>query len=150
MGRRPRRDAGRRPDPGALIVVDTSAWVELVRATGSGVHLRLVRAVEEREPLAVTEVVIAELLAGARSARDERRLRDQLVSLVVLPLRGLAAFEAAAALARACRANGERARGITHRLVAVPAIEAGAPVLHRDRDFDVLARHTPLEVVAVA
>ena len=35
----------------------------------------------------------------------------------------------------------------TVSLVAVPAILAGAPVLHADRDFDVLARHTPLEVV---
>jgi predicted nucleic acid-binding protein len=56
----------------------------------------------------------------------------------------------AAALARQCRWAGAALRhGILDCLIAVPAIEAGAAVLHRDRDFDVLARHTPLEVVAL-
>jgi hypothetical protein len=32
-------------------------------------------------------------------------------------------------------------------LIAAPAITAGVPVLSQDRDFDVLARHTPLQVV---
>ena len=62
-------------------------------------------------PLAVTEVVIAELLAGARTASDERRLRELLASLVVLRVPGLAAYEAAAALARACRAGGYASAG---------------------------------------
>jgi predicted nucleic acid-binding protein len=48
-----------------------------------------------------------------------------------------------------CRAGGETVRKMTDCLVAVPAIEAGARVLHADADFDKLARHTPLEVVAL-
>ena len=63
------------------------------------------------------------------------------------PLNGLDGFEQAAALYRACRWAGETIRSVTDCLVAVPAIEAGAPVLHSDRDFAALARHTPLQVV---
>jgi predicted nucleic acid-binding protein len=33
--------------------------------------------------------------------------------------------------------------------VAAVAVRHDVPVLHRDRDFDVLARHTPLRVVPV-
>jgi predicted nucleic acid-binding protein len=129
-----------------LIVVDTSAWVELIRATGSTVHQRLESAIVAREPLAVTELVVAELLAGARTPKHRSQVRNMALSLPVLRLRGLAAYEAAAALYRACRDRGETLRGITDCLVAVPAIEARAPVLHLDRDFEILARHTPLEV----
>jgi predicted nucleic acid-binding protein len=130
-----------------VIVVDTSAWVELLRATGSPVHHRLRDALREREELCMTEVVLAEILAGARDARQTEELRSTLLGFHLLPLNGLDAFERAAALYRACRSAGETLRGITDCLVAVPAIEAGAPVLHADRDFLKLARHTPLEVV---
>lgn len=131
-----------------MIVVDTSAWVELVRGTGSPVQRRLHAAIADREELAVTEVVVSEVLAGASSARDLRELRRMLLAFPVLPLRGLAGFERAAQLARDCRRAGEGLRrGIVDCLVAVPAIELGLPVLHSDRDFDVLARHTDLKLV---
>jgi predicted nucleic acid-binding protein len=132
-----------------VIVVDTSAWLELLRATGSPVHRRLQRALRESEEVGVTEVVVAERLAGARDERRAEELRSTLLGFTLLPLDGLDAFERAAALFRACRAAGETLRGISDCLVAVPAITAGAPVLHADRDFGKLARHSPLEVVSL-
>lgn len=130
-----------------MIVVDTSAWVELLRATGSPAHRRLHHALRDNEELGVTEIVLAEVLAGARDERRAEELRSTLLGFTLLPLDGLDAFERAAALYRGCRAAGEALRGIADCLVAVPAIAAGAPVLHADRDFGKLARHSPLEVV---
>ena len=132
-----------------MIVVDTSAWIELLRATGSPVHHRLRTALRDREDVCVTEIVVAEILAGTHGAHQTEELRSTLLGFTLLPLRGLDSFERAAALYRSCRAAGETLRSITDCLVAVPAIEAGAPVLHADRDFAALARHTPLELVSV-
>lgn len=132
-----------------MIVVDTSAWVELLRGTGSPVHRRLGAALRAREDVCVTEVVVAEILAGARNERQADELRNTLLGFTLLPLKGLEGFERAAALYRSCRAAGETLRSIADCLVAAPAIEAGIPVLHADRDFATLARHTPLEVVMV-
>ncbi len=132
-----------------MIVVDTSAWVELLRGTGSPVHRRLRDALREREDICVTEVVVAEVLAGARDARQTEELRSTLVGFTLLPLKGLDSFERAAALYRACRSAGETLRSIADCLIAVPAIDAGVPVLHADRDFTTLAHHTPLEIVSV-
>lgn len=132
-----------------MIVVDTSAWIELFRATGSPVHHRLRRALQEQEDVGITEIVVAEVLAGAGSAAHAEELRGVLLGFTLLPLRGLDAFERAAVLYRTCRAAGETLRNIADCLVAVPAIEAGVPVLHADRDFATLARHTRLEVVRV-
>jgi predicted nucleic acid-binding protein len=64
----------------------------------------------------------------------------------MLPLSGLRDFEHAAALYRSCRTAGETVRKLSDCLVAVPTIRAGATLLHADRDFDVLARHTPLRL----
>jgi predicted nucleic acid-binding protein len=130
-----------------VIVVDTSAWIELDRATRSPVYGRLRAALDHGEEIAVTEVVVAEVLSWARDEHGLTGWRELLLGFPLLRLDGLLDFEAAAALRRACRRGGETIRSIADCLVAVPAIAAGAPVLHADRDFDVLARHTPLEVV---
>jgi predicted nucleic acid-binding protein len=128
-----------------VIVVDTSAWIEWLRATESDVHLHLRELIRRRAALAVTEVVVAEVLAGVPRTRDATT-RAHLLSLRLLRLRGLPDFEAAASLYRACRDAGEAVRHISDCLVAIPAIRARATLLHADRDFEKLARHTPLEV----
>ena len=130
-----------------MIVADTSAWAEFFQRSGTEVDHAVRRALEEPHGLAVTEVVVMELLAGARSTRHLVDLRSFLVNFRVLRLDGLAGYEEAARLFRLCRRGGETVRNLTDCLVAVPAIAAGAAVLHADRDFDILARHTPLEVV---
>lgn len=130
-----------------MIVADTSAWAEFFRRSGTRVDHALRNALEEPHELATTEVVIMELLAGARSPRHLADLRAFLVNFRLLRLDGLDGYEEAARLFRQCRRGGETVRKMTDCLVAAPAIAAGAAVLHADRDFDILARHTPLEVV---
>ncbi len=129
-----------------MIVVDTSVWVELLRKTGSAVHLLLRRLIDEAADLAVTEVVVMEVLAGARSRRHAAELRARLLAFPMLTLNGLDGFDSAADLYRACRDGGETVREITDCLVAVPTIAAGATLLQADRDFEILARHTPLQL----
>jgi len=85
-----------------VILVDTSAWIELLRATGHPAHLTLRHHLQRRSPIATTEPVIMELLAGARSRREHSRLRARLLALPRLTLRGLVDFESAAELYRAC------------------------------------------------
>ncbi len=110
-------------------------------------HQRLADAIRAKEHVAVTEVVIAEVLAGARAPGQYGAFRKMLLGFPLLRLEPLADYEEAAALYRACRDGGETLRSIADCLIAVPAIRAGVPVLHADRDFDKLARHTALQVV---
>lgn len=129
-----------------MIVVDTSAWVEHQRATGSRVHREVARLLDERGQIAVTEIVVMEMLGGARDpAKTARFLRG----FAMLRLQGLADFEQAARLYRLCREAGETVRKLTDCLVAVPTIRAGATLLHADQDFEKLARHSPLKVLPV-
>ena len=46
-------------------LIDTSAWVEYLRATGSAADAAVTQLVEGSAPIAITEPVIMELLAGA-------------------------------------------------------------------------------------
>jgi predicted nucleic acid-binding protein len=129
-----------------VILADTSAWVEFLRATGSSAHLRLRELIAGEGELATSEIVMMELLAGAADAGELARLRRLLGRFRLLPVEGLADYEAAADLYRRCRVGGETVRKLTDCLIAAVALRHGAALLHRDHDFEVLARHTPLRV----
>ncbi len=132
-----------------MILADSSAWIEFLRATGSAHHRRLRRALEDGEPLATTGLVLLEVLAGARDESHFRRLQRVLEQCDFLPLEEPSDEEAAAAIFRACRRRGETVRKLPDCLIASVAIRNGAEVLHRDADFDTIARHAPLTVVTV-
>ncbi len=129
-----------------MILVDSSAWIEFHRATDSSVDRRLTEAIGGDEPLATMGLVVLEVLAGARDERHARDLRRLLDRCHFLPLEEPSDHEAAAALYRACRREGTTIRRLPDCLIAVVAIRAGAHLLHRDADFDAIARHAPLAI----
>lgn len=124
-----------------MILIDTSAWIEFLRDTGSATCNR-VEALLEGE-IAICDVVRMEVLAGAR---DERHLRSlqQLLARAVMLSTIPADYESAAALYRQCRRQGNTVRKLLDCLISAVAIRTGAPILHNDVDFDVLGRYTEL------
>jgi predicted nucleic acid-binding protein len=127
-----------------VILVDSSAWIEFQRATGSPADRRLTDAIEAEEPLATTGLVVLEILAGARDERHAGDLRRLLDRCRFLPLEEPSDHEAAAALYRACRREGTTVRRLPDCLIAAVAIRNGISLMHRDADFDAIARHSPL------
>ena len=130
-----------------MILVDSSAWVEFLRATGSSAHLRVRTALQEDDELASTDVIVMEILAGARDDSDRDRLRRLLYGQRFLAIEGPADYESAAELYRACRAGGETPRKLTDCLIAAVAIRCDAELLCEDADFEAISRHTPLHLV---
>jgi predicted nucleic acid-binding protein len=126
-----------------VILVDTSAWVEYLRGTGSREHHALRALLAEGAPLATTDVVIMELLAGAKHEAHAATLRRMLAALEPVPVQG-PDFEEAPRIHRRCRAAGESVRALTDCLIAAVAVRVRMRVLARDRDFEVLARHAGL------
>lgn len=126
-----------------MILVDTSAWIEFLRDTGSAACNEVDRLLGSR--VAVTDPVVMEVLAGAR---DDRHLHDlrALLGRAVLLRAETADYLSAAVLYRQCRQHGETVRRLIDCLIGSVAIREGAAVLHHDEDFDVLARHTALKV----
>lgn len=131
-----------------MTLVDTSAWIELFRATGSPVHGSLRALLEGEGEIVTTEPVAMELLAGAQSALYLRRVRAALAACRISAVNGPGDWEQAAAIYRACRAGGTTPRTQIDCLVAAVAIRVKVPVLTANRDFAAIARHTPLELAA--
>jgi predicted nucleic acid-binding protein len=131
-----------------VILIDSSAWIEFLRATDSPVHVAVRDALTADIELCSTEVVVMELLAGARDDQDRERLRRLLYGLSFLAVDGLADYESAAELYRLCRGRGSTPRKMTDCIIAAVAIRTEAELLCDDSDFWAIASHAPLRLAA--
>lgn len=125
-----------------MILADTSAWVEYDRATGSAVDLRLSKLISADGPLAVTEPVIMEAVAGARTDDRKADLRRLLLRFQLLRLDTAADFDGAATIYRSCRQVGVTPRGLIDCMIASVAQRHSATLLVADIDLRRVAQVT--------
>jgi len=129
-----------------MILADTSAWVEYDRATGSPVDRRLANLIASDGPLAVTDPVVMEVLAGARTERREADLRRLLLRFTLLRFDIASDFDAAARIYRTCRRAGITPRGLIDCMIASVALRHGAALLAHDADLTRVAKVVGLEI----
>jgi len=133
-----------------VILADTSAWIEYDRRTESSVDGRLSELIETAGPVAVTEPVIVEVLAGARDDRREADLRRLLLRFELLAFHAVTDFDAAARIYRRCRAAGVTPRGMVDCLIASVAWRTAATLLAHDADMDSVAGVIGIEIDAAS
>lgn len=126
-----------------MILIDTSAWVEFLRDTGSPICMRVDELLDGE--IATCDPIRMEVLAGARNESHLNDLRRLLARASVVDLVP-GDYEDAAALYRACRRQGDTVRKLIDCLIGAIAIRANVLVLQADSDFEVLARHTSLQL----
>lgn len=125
----------------AVLLVDSSVWI-LVRE-----RVLSLGYYAEGNELAVCPPVVNEVLRGARDSRHYKRIRDTFLSLVMLDRElTLDRFEEAAQLYARCREAGYTVRSGFDCLIAATAIAHDAVLLHRDSDFEYIARVMPLRL----
>jgi predicted nucleic acid-binding protein len=133
-----------------LILVDSSAWIEFDRASGSSVDRRLTALVRADGPIAITEPVVMEVLGGARDDRRESDLRRLLQRFQFLPFDSAADFDGAVRIYRRCREVGVTPRGMVDCLICAVAWRSSATLLSCDRDMDRVARVIGLDIDAAS
>lgn len=122
-----------------MILADTSAWVEYDRATGSTADQRLAELIATDGPLMVTEPVLMEVLAGARSDAREAELRRLLLRFGFASFDTVTDFDAAARIYRRCRHAGITPRGMVDCLIVAVAYRRRVALLSWDVDMDRVA-----------
>jgi predicted nucleic acid-binding protein len=130
-----------------MIVADTSVWIDFSRGSATPATTRLGDLLRSRDIL-VGDLILCELLQGARSERDanaiELKLRRQC-ELVAMSNANIAAE--AAANRRYLRSKGITIRKTIDLIVGTFCIVHGHTLLHSDRDFEPMERHLGLKVV---
>lgn len=126
------------------MMLDTSAWVEYLKAAGSFCDLRLQQALMCGDALILPAVVLQEVLQGARSPVHYLALQRELDQIEVFdPLDVHEMHRQAGLLYARCRWQGVTVRSPMDCVVAACAIEAEIPLLASDRDFSEICRIEP-------
>jgi predicted nucleic acid-binding protein len=129
------------------LVVDSSVWIDLFADHETWQVENFSRRLMAGEQIGLTDVVLTELLQGARTDAELDRLEGYLSAFEVARLQSLEDFRLAATLHRAGRRAGTPIRATTDCLIAAVCIREDVPLLHDDRDFDHLAEVSGLAVV---
>jgi predicted nucleic acid-binding protein len=116
--------------------VDSSVWIDFFSSSPGRAGRELRRMIEESEPIALTGVVVAEVLQGL--TRDAGASEEFLGQFDVLEPRGFETYRAAAAIYRAARGKGVSLTTID-TLIAAIALEHHASLFTLDRDFTRIA-----------
>jgi predicted nucleic acid-binding protein len=126
-----------------LILVDTSIWIDFFSSSPGPGGDELRRMVEEVEPIALTGVVVTEILQGLR--RDIHRMQHFLSLWDMLEPCGFSTYREASTISRLARSKGI---GLTtiDTLIAAVALEHHATLFSLDKDFTRIARIIPLRL----
>jgi predicted nucleic acid-binding protein len=131
------------------LIVDTSIWVEFFRGTGSAAHRAIEARIRAGERIVVPDVVLAEILVGTTDEEAAAKLERTLAQFDLEPTLPIEDARAAARIHRSCRRAGETVRSLIDCYVAAVGVRTGLPVMHRDRDFEVLRRHVGVETISL-
>jgi predicted nucleic acid-binding protein len=120
-----------------LILVDSSVWIDFFSSSPTRAGAELRRMIAGADPFATTGVIVAEVLQGL--TRNVTQIERYLSQWEMLEPRGFSTYREAAALFRLARGKGISLTTID-TLIAAIALEHGATVFTRDKDFTRIAR----------
>ena len=130
-----------------MILVDSSVWIDYFNGAATPQAEKL-DSLLGQEPLAIGDLILAEVLQGFGSERDFNQAKTILTAFTVIELGGQRIAIEAAKNFRRIREFGITVRKTIDCIIATWCIESGYQLLHRDRDFDPFAKHLGLQVIA--
>ena len=126
-----------------MILVDSSVWIDYFRGVATPQADRL-DSLLGSEPIAIGDLILAEVLQGFVSDHDFRRATKLLTSLLVVDLGGREIAIQAAKNFRTLRTLGVTVRKTIDTVIATRCIQSGFALLYSDRDFDPFVEHLGL------
>ena len=129
-----------------MVIVDTTVWIDYLGGV-SNPETDWLHAALDRERLALTDLILCEILQGVRDERVAKDVERQLLKLEVFGTGGIDVARDAARNYRALRIRGYTVRKTSDCLIATFCIGEQHSLLHRDRDFDPFEEWLDLSVI---
>jgi predicted nucleic acid-binding protein len=130
-----------------MIVVDSSVWIGHFRRDDTRPVNLLNRLTDDADSIVVGDLVLVEVLRGARDDGHATRIERRLRKFVVAPMLGESIAVQSARHYRMLRGRGVTVRSMIDVVIGTFCVEHGHSLLHDDRDFDVMAPHIGLRVL---
>lgn len=127
-----------------FFLIDTSAWILALRKNFAPALKERLDTVLRDNEVCTTGLIVLELLGGVKTELEYRRLKSRLEALVNIPADD-ALWQTACKLAFNLRRKGLTVPN-TDIVIAACALKARATLIHADKHFDSIARHSGLNV----
>ena len=128
-----------------MILVDSSVWIAHLKGRAT-TETRKLEEAAARAPLLVGDLILLEVLQGARDEGHASRIEQALREYAVVPLLGPDLAVKAAKNYRKLRALGITVRKTADLIIGTFCIEHRHTLLHADRDFDPMQKYLGLRV----
>ncbi len=129
-----------------MILVDSSVWIAHLRGQQTMATAKLERLVT-REPILIGDLILLEVLQGARDEAHAARMEAGLRQYAVAPLLDGDLAARAAWNYRRLRGLGVTIRKTADIIIGTFCIEHRHTLLHDDRDFAPMEAHLGLKVI---
>ena len=127
-----------------MILVDSSVWVDYFNGHASP-ETDFLDSLLGTEPVAVGDLILAEVLQGFRSDADYETAKELLANLTTYELLGVSLAVKTADNYRALRKRGITVRKTVDAIIATFCIDRRIPLLYSDRDFDPFVKSLELK-----
>lgn len=130
-----------------MILVDSSVWIAQLRGEQTQAVVKLRRIDQENERIVVGDLILMEVMMGARDEAQAVRLRRDMGRFPMVALMDPSLAEEAARNYRILRRLGFTIRTGIDVVIGTWCIHHDNELLHDDRDFGPMQRHLGLRVV---
>ncbi|MBI4041182.1 MAG: PIN domain nuclease [Deltaproteobacteria bacterium] len=130
-----------------MIVVDSSIWIDFFNSPQTK-YSALEVITRAGADIAITYVILTEVLAGFKKERDFENAKNIFERLNILSVDRNTHIDTAT-LYRKLRVKGITIRGILDCLIAQTCIEHNAELLTTDQDFKKIASHSTLKLLSL-
>jgi len=129
-----------------MVLVDTTVWIDFFGDRPRPHVAVLQELIENSEDVCLCGIILTEVLQGIRHDSEYRKTKEYFDALLFLPM-SWATYVRAADIYRSLRKKGITIRKPVDCMIAAVAIECEVPLLHNDRDFDRIAKHSKLKIM---
>ena len=126
-------------------IIDSSVWIDYFNGIINSKTDATTELIKRNEVF-ILPVILQEVLQGLREDKLFNSIRETLVPLEFIVYHQIDMSLAAASLYRNLRAKGVTIRKPNDCLIAVICINNNIPLLHNDKDFNDIAKHTSLKI----
>lgn len=132
-----------------MILVDTSVWIDFFNGANSKERHVLHRMIEGEEDIAITEIILTEILQGIHDEENVKPVKKLLLEFHLQKPKGTETYLKAAEIYRTCRKKGKTIRATVDCIIAAVCMESGFLLFHKDRDFSIMEKYAGLRVLKI-
>ena len=129
-----------------MVLVDTTVWIDFFTGKATSQVDILELLISEGQDICVCGLVLTEVLQGVREEKQYKKIRKYFENLLFLPMTQAMHLHSAE-IYRSLRKKGITIRKPIDCMIASVAIAHGVHLLHNDKDFKPIEKHSGLMTV---